>query len=167
MAELVGHVQKEQKIGTMHQTRMDLDVLSGREGFSSQLFGTEAPWPYFSLVSRFGLEAVDRVIDEFIVRDHREIAFWRKFHNKVHASGASLPFIAETFSDRMRSQYESLYSLAGGLKRSGADQDHIEDKSAHRSFSHFERSLGAGDNRFYIERVDPSFRRWQEEDQYG
>ena len=85
IVELIGHVEKECTIGTMHQTREALgDLVVDEEGkrvLVRSVGGDE--WVYFDFVDSGNVEIVDRAVDVFRECEGRETAFWGVFQPRV------------------------------------------------------------------------------------
>ncbi len=80
--ELIGHVEKEITIGTMHQTRVALEYLVTNVDGGPALLRTNS-WPYFFLVGCDDREVLDHAIDVFRQCDEREAAFWPEFRDRA------------------------------------------------------------------------------------
>jgi hypothetical protein len=126
--ELVGHVQKESTIGTMHETREILgDLVVNEEGKRALAAGHDE-WAYLECLQTGNIEVVDRAIEVFRERDGRESAFWTGYQKRVSSSltaeldrevGVRLrvrPGIAEEFRLNVQTYAELAKSrLAAGL----------------------------------------------------
>lgn len=80
--ELIGHVEKECAIGTMHETRKALGDLVAIEESGPRLLAT-GPWPYFELVGLQEQPKLDEAIRVFQECADREADFWPDFRNRV------------------------------------------------------------------------------------
>jgi hypothetical protein len=82
--ELIGHVEKESKIGTMHRTREalgDLAAVGSRRALSAE----DPEWSYVEFIDHPDIERLHRAIDIFRDCDAREAAFWGGFQERVSA----------------------------------------------------------------------------------
>ena len=84
--ELIGHVQKEQTIGTMHKTREALGDLVIVEEGRPRLGDAVGPWSYFRIIGERDQTLIDRAIDIFRECDDREHYFWQQFQGRIVAA---------------------------------------------------------------------------------
>lgn len=122
IVQLIGHVEKEKTIGTMHSTRETLGELVGVSG-GRRALSAKNEWAYFDFVQRGAVEIVNRAIEIFREGENRDGAFWAEFHGRVSSSitaeldqeiGVRLrvkPGIADEFQLNVQTYAEWLKSL--------------------------------------------------------
>lgn len=83
MVELIGHVDKECTIGTMHNTRQCLgDLILGHDE-GQLVLRARGPWSYFDFVGNDDQGVLDNATDVFREGDQAEVAFWSSFRDEV------------------------------------------------------------------------------------
>jgi hypothetical protein len=110
LIELVGHVQQECMIGTMHRTREALGEFVADDGDHPVLSSASA-WSYFDFVDDdYAQETIESAISQFLECEAREREFWAAFRNRVESA------VSEKFDREITIEVRSKPSIAERLR---------------------------------------------------
>ena len=123
IVELIGHVEEECAIGTMHHTREalgDLVNTDAEEDEADQSLCARPPSSYFHIAgAQEDQETLDRAIDIFRESDKQAFAFWKEFEKRASTitddleRTVAIQFQANnTFAEPLRLQAQSYIEFA-------------------------------------------------------
>ncbi len=111
LIELIGHVQQECTIGTMHKTRKALGEFVATSDDGPVLCSSN-PWPYFSFIDQgHDREVIENAFGIFHECESKEMGFWPEFHDRVTSA------IGEEFNQEIVLEIRTKPSVAERLRR--------------------------------------------------